>query len=263
MTSLLQQSLRSAGATTRRLAASARSPPRLSVPAAHAPRYSTATSPPKQPKILLLLTSKAPAPNGRKVEILLWELQLQYDGALYLCVYTLKICESAAIMLHLGQHYDPERKFTFDPQTREYTEMPAVDLLRPTHYCKLKQNMKYAKQRYIDETKRLYGVLNVRLNGREWLAGSGRGKYSIADMNAYPWVSAHASSGIESMDEWPRVKAWLERTWERQAVRVAMNSRVPRQPAKWRELDPDTDRLGPASGAQNHAHAWAVRHAEV
>ncbi|RDX50304.1 hypothetical protein OH76DRAFT_1482445 [Lentinus brumalis] len=237
MTSLLQQSLRSAGATTRRLAASARSPPRLSVPAAHAPRYSTATSPPKRPKILLLFTSKAPAPNGRRVEILLWELQLQYDGALYFTDYvdidnhgqheedpnfgedTLKICESAAIMLHLGQHYDPERKFTFDPQTREYTEMPAVDLLR----LELTRCGVWLHRR--DEAA-------VRSPGREWLAGAGRGKYSIADMNAYPWVSAHASSGIESMDEWSHVKAWLERTWERQAVRVAMNSRLPRQPAK-------------------------------
>lgn len=36
---------------------------------------------------------------------------------------------------------------------------------------------------YCDETKRLYGVLNTALTGRDWLVGS----YSIADMNVLPW----------------------------------------------------------------------------
>jgi glutathione S-transferase len=75
------------------------------------------------------------------------------------------------------------------------------------------EKIPYAQKRYVDETKRLYGVLQIRLgNGnREWLAGSGKGKYSIADANAWPWVRIHAYSGIETLDEWPAVKAWVER----------------------------------------------------
>ena len=40
---------------------------------------------------------------------------------------------------------------------------------------------------YQDEIKRLYGVLEIRLKGREYLAGPGKGTYSIADINVFPW----------------------------------------------------------------------------
>lgn len=40
---------------------------------------------------------------------------------------------------------------------------------------------------YLDETKRLYGVLEIRLSGRDYLAGEGNGKYSLADIKAFPW----------------------------------------------------------------------------
>ena len=44
---------------------------------------------------------------------------------------------------------------------------------------------------YRNETKRLYGVLEIGLTDRDWLVGSGRGKYSIADINVLPWVLLH------------------------------------------------------------------------
>lgn len=59
---------------------------------------------------------------------------------------------------------------------------------------------------YLDETKRLYSVLEIRLQDRDWLAGPGRGVYSLADVNVIPWIRIHAYAGIESLDEWPRVK---------------------------------------------------------
>jgi glutathione S-transferase len=44
-----------------------------------------------------------------------------------------------------------------------------------------KEKIPYATQRYVGETERLYGVLDKRLSDRDWVAGPGRGKYSIAD----------------------------------------------------------------------------------
>ena len=58
----------------------------------------------------------------------------------------------------------------------------------------------------MDETKRLYGVLDIGLTGRDWLIGPGRGEFSIADANVLPWVNGHAFAGIESLDEFPNVK---------------------------------------------------------
>ena len=52
------------------------------------------------------------------------------------------------------------------------------------------EDIPYAKDRYLNETKRLYGVLEIRLNeggGRDFLAGPGRGKYSLADIKGYSW----------------------------------------------------------------------------
>jgi glutathione S-transferase len=56
------------------------------------------------------------------------------------------------------------------------------------HFAKsAPEDVPYAKMRYLDETKRLYGVLEIRLENREWLVGPGKGRYSIADINVLPW----------------------------------------------------------------------------
>jgi len=138
-----------------------------------------------------------------------------------------KVFETAAILLYLQQHYDKENKFGFDPVTEanDYSETlqwiffahggvgPMQGQLN--HFNKYApEKLPYAIKRYLDETKRLYGVLQIRLKDRDWLAGPGRGKYSIADINVLPWVKIHAFSGIESLDDWPEVKAWVARAGE-------------------------------------------------
>ncbi|HEY9219405.1 MAG TPA: glutathione S-transferase N-terminal domain-containing protein [Phenylobacterium sp.] len=76
----------------------------------------------------------------------------------------------------------------------------------------------YGAARYTNEVHRLYGVLNKRLEGREYMAGA----YSIADMATWPWVRPWRMQGIV-MEEFPNLKAWNDRMNAREAVRRAID----------------------------------------
>lgn len=70
----------------------------------------------------------------------------------------------------------------------------------------------YGVRRYTDETHRLYGVLDRHLKDRDYLAGD----YSIADMAAWPWILPEHQG--QQIDEFPSLKAWLERVGQRPGV---------------------------------------------
>ena len=72
----------------------------------------------------------------------------------------------------------------------------------------------YAEERYSKEAKRLYGVLNKQLEGRDFIAGD----YSIADMATWPWASRFEWQEID-LSEFPNVRDWYTRIAERPAVR--------------------------------------------
>jgi glutathione S-transferase/GST-like protein len=71
----------------------------------------------------------------------------------------------------------------------------------------------YGANRYTNETHRLYGVMEVRLRDRDYLAGD----YSIADMACWPWVVPYRMQGID-LAEFPKLAAWFERVGARPAV---------------------------------------------
>ena len=75
------------------------------------------------------------------------------------------------------------------------------------------EKIKYAINRYLKETERLYGVLDDRLEGRDYIAGD----YSIADMATYPWVVSHDKQG-QDLNDYPHVKRWFESIRHRSAV---------------------------------------------
>lgn len=78
------------------------------------------------------------------------------------------------------------------------------------------ERIKYAMDRYVNETNRLYGVLNKRLADREFVAG----EYSIADMASYPWIVPHERQQ-QNLDDFPHLKRWFEAIKARPATERA------------------------------------------
>jgi GST-like protein len=76
------------------------------------------------------------------------------------------------------------------------------------------RQLAYGVRRYTNETNRLYGVMDGRLADRPYLAGD----YSIADMAAWPWVLPTLQG--QNIDDFPNLKAWMERVGERPAVKA-------------------------------------------
>jgi GST-like protein len=74
-------------------------------------------------------------------------------------------------------------------------------------------------ERYQNETLRLYGVLDKRLQVSPYLAGE---DYSIADIANWCWVRAHGWAGVE-LDGLDALKAWLDTIGEREAVKAGLN----------------------------------------
>ncbi len=193
-----------------------------------------------------------PTPNGWKVSILLEELGIDYKvievnigkGAQFEPDFLkiapnnrmpaivdhnpkdggepISIFESAAIMTYLA---DKQGKFL--PQdVRGRTEVSQwlywqMGGLGPMagqahhfrHYAP--ETVQYGIDRYTNEVNRLYGVMNKRLEDREFLAGD----YSIADMASWPWVSPYERQG-QDLNEFPNLKRWFETIEARPAVQT-------------------------------------------
>lgn len=79
------------------------------------------------------------------------------------------------------------------------------------------EKIPYAIERYVKETNRLYGVLNIRLEDREFIAGS---EYSIADMACYPWIVPHEKQK-QQLSEFPNLQRWFNQIAQRPATQRA------------------------------------------
>jgi GST-like protein len=75
------------------------------------------------------------------------------------------------------------------------------------------EKIPYAIDRYTNEAKRLYGVLDKRLADRAFVAG----EYSIADMAIFPWLRSWERQGVQ-LSDYPNTKRWFDQIAARPAV---------------------------------------------
>jgi len=130
------------------------------------------------------------------------------------------VFESGAILIYLAEKHG--KFLPDDPRSRADVlqwlmwQMGGLGpMLGQNHHFRnyAPDKIDYAITRYINETSRLYGVLDNRLQDRDFMAGD----YSIADMASYPWITPYENQGID-INEFPNVKHWFDRIASRPAV---------------------------------------------
>lgn len=190
-------------------------------------------------------------PNGRKVSLMLEECGLEYTThainigkdeqfapeflkispnnkipAIFDNDNGKSLMESGAIMMYLADKsgkfwpQDPDDKWS----TVEWLmfQMGGVGPMfgQCHHFTKYNPGIaQYAEDRYRNETKRLYGVMNERLGKSPYLACN---EYTIADMAVWPWVARFDWQTVD-LNDFPNVRRWYLEILDRPATRRGWN----------------------------------------
>ena len=135
------------------------------------------------------------------------------------------VIESGAILMYLaektGQFMPAEMAARYDVIQWLMFQMGGIGpIFGQVHHFKraAKEQVPYAINRYYTECRRLYSVLNDRLEGREYLAGD----VSIADFATLPWVFRHDWQEVDLAD-FPNVKRWYDTLMARPALTRGMD----------------------------------------
>ena len=136
----------------------------------------------------------------------------------------ISVFESGAILQYLGrktgQFYPSDEQSRVEVEQWLMWQMGGFGpmLGQNHHFSKFApERIGYATERYVNETKRLYGVLDKQLFGQNYVAG----EYSIADMAIFPWILRYEWQQID-INDYPNVKAYMERIQARPAVQRAL-----------------------------------------
>lgn len=133
----------------------------------------------------------------------------------------ISLFESGAILLYLaaktGKFLPKSDRAKFEVLQWLMFQMGGVGpMLGQNHHFRqyAPQKIPYAVDRYTNEAKRLYGVMDKQLALGKYIAGN---TYSIADMAIYPWLRNWKNQGIDWAD-YPRLKDWFDKIDSRPAV---------------------------------------------
>jgi GST-like protein len=221
-----------------------------------------------------------PTPNGHKIHIMLEETGLPYravpvdigagdqfgpdfleispnnkipavvdpdgpDGA------PIHLFESGVILIYLaeksGRFLPAAPRARYDTLQWLMFQMGNVGpMLGQAHHFRYyaPQKIPYAYERYTNEAKRLYGVLDRRLETVPYVAGD---DYTIADMAIFPWLRSHERQGIDLAD-YPSVRRWFDAIAARPAVGRAL------------EVLADRRREGPISEREREVMFGAIQY---
>jgi len=130
------------------------------------------------------------------------------------------IFESGAILMYLAEKYGKlmpaETRGKYEVIEWLMFQMASVGpMLGQAHHFRLyaPEKLQYAIDRYTNEARRIYNVIDKRLGEAAYLAG----EYSIADIAVYPWLVLHNMQG-QNLDDTPSLKRWYEEMRNRPAV---------------------------------------------
>ncbi|MDB5629640.1 MAG: Glutathione S-transferase-like [Tardiphaga sp.] len=145
----------------------------------------------------------------------------------------LSVFESGAMLVYLaektGQFLSTDLHARYDTLQWVFWQMGGLGpMAGQNHHFNVyaQEKIKYAIDRYVNETNRLYGVLNKRLADREYVAGH----YSIADMASYPWIVPWKNQS-QNIYDFPHLKRWLDA--------IAARPATIRAYAKAKEINPN------------------------
>lgn len=191
-----------------------------------------------------------PTPNGHKVHVMLEECGLPYraipvnigTGAQFAPDFLaispnnkvpaitdpdgpdgqpINLFESGAILLYLagktGRFLPTGTRQRYEVLQWLMFQMGGLGpMLGQAHHFRIyaPEKLPYAVERYTNEAKRLYGVLDRRLAKSRYVGGT---EYSIADIAVFPWLRSWKNQGIDWVD-YPQLKGWFDEVAARPAV---------------------------------------------